>query len=171
MALAYFITFSTHGTWLHGTEKVEGSVDRRHNIYGTPLVTANEPRKARAESLMSEPPYVLSEAARKIVCDAIIGLCREKGWALLGLHVRTNHVHAVMSAEREPGRLESDLKARASRELNRAGVDAQEKRWTRHGSTRHLFDAESVACAVSYTLDEQGEPMEIYDSRKEPRKS
>ncbi len=169
MALAYFITFSTYGTWLHGTAKVEGSVDRRHNIYGTPFVPADESRKARAEFLMSEPPYVLSEAARKIVRDAITELCREKGWALLALHVRTNHVHAVVSADREPGRLMSDLKSRASRELNRAGVDAQEKRWTRHGSTRHLFDEASVAGAVSYTLDEQGEAMEFYDSRKEPR--
>ena len=61
-------------------------------------------------------------------------------------------------------------RARATRELNRAGVDARERRWTRHGSTRHLFDEASVAGAVSYTLDEQGERMEIYDaSTKEPR--
>ena len=34
MALAYFITFSTYGSWLHGTKKGMGSVDREHNEYG-----------------------------------------------------------------------------------------------------------------------------------------
>jgi hypothetical protein len=28
MPLAYFITFTTYGTWLHGTAKGNGSVDR-----------------------------------------------------------------------------------------------------------------------------------------------
>ena len=68
----------------------------------------------------------------------------------------------VVSAEREPGRLMSDLKARASRELNRSGTDANEKRWARHGSTRHLLDEATVAAAVAYTLDEQGSPMAVY---------
>ena len=54
MALAYFITFSTYGTWLHGTAKEEGSVDRRHNVYGTPFVSADELHEARAESRMSQ---------------------------------------------------------------------------------------------------------------------
>ena len=63
----------------------------------------------------------------------------------------------------------SDLKARASRELNRTGTDANDKRWTRHGSTRHLFDDASVAAAVAYTLDEQGSPMAVYDPPRESR--
>ena len=57
------------------------------------------------------------------------------------------------------------VKARASRDLNRSGTDANVKRWTRHGSTRHLFDEASVAAAVAYTLDEQGVPMAVYDPR------
>jgi hypothetical protein len=60
----------------------------------------------------------------------------------------------------------SDLKARASRELNRKQIDNHTKRWTRHGSTRHLFDETALAAAISYTLDEQGHPMAIYDFRK-----
>lgn len=165
MALAYFITFSTYGTWLHGTAKGSGSVDRRHNVYGTPFIPPDEGREERAARRMTGPPYVLGETARTIVRDAIVALCREKNWTLLALHVRTNHVHVVLSAEREPGRLMSDLKARASRELNRSGTDANEKRWTRHGSTRHLFDDTAVAAAVAYTLDEQGSPMALYDPR------
>ena len=31
--LAYFLTFTTYGTWLHGRE--EGSVDRDNHVFGT----------------------------------------------------------------------------------------------------------------------------------------
>ena len=169
MPLAYFITFTTYGTWLHGTAKENGSVDRLHNTYGAPFIAPDEPREERAAGRMAAPPYVLTEPARTVVRDALVGLCQEKNWALLALHVRTNHVHAVVSADREAGRLMSDLKARASRELNRAGSDANPRRWTRHGSTRHLFNEASVAAAIAYTLDEQGPPMATYRGIQEPR--
>jgi hypothetical protein len=64
----------------------------------------------------------------------------------------------------------ADLKARASRNLTMAGFDdTGRKRWTRHGSTRHLFFEEAVNGAVHYTLDEQGERMAWYERPKEPR--
>ena len=115
---------------------------------------------------MTDPPYVLHDEARTVVRDAIVELCREKDWALLSLHVRTNHVHAVVSADREPGRLMSELKSRASRDLNRTGTDTNAKRWTRHGSTRHLFDETSVTRAIDYTLNQQGTRMAFYDAQK-----
>ena len=37
--LAYLITFRSYGTWLHGDER--GSVDRFHNVYGTPRLPPN----------------------------------------------------------------------------------------------------------------------------------
>jgi len=170
-ALAYFLTFTTYGTWLHGTDKGAGSVDRDHREYDSPFVAPDPRRQGKAMARMKEPPYVLTESARRVVRDAIVDLCEEKGWTLRALHVRSNHVHAVVSADREPGRLMSDLKARASRDLNRQSEDTQAKRWTRHGSTRHLFDAAAVQAAERYTLDEQGKPMAIHDPRpKEPRK-
>jgi hypothetical protein len=132
MALAYFITFSTYGTWLHGTAKGQGSVDRQHNVHGTPFVEPDAQRESDAAMRMTEPPYSLGENARLIVRDAIVAICVEKCWTLRALHVRSNHVHLVVSADREPGRLISDLKARASRELNRMRIDTQAKRWIRH---------------------------------------
>jgi hypothetical protein len=163
--LAYLLTFSTYGTWLHGAAKDEGSVDRKHNTYGEPFLPPDPARERAAACRMSQPPYLLSATARVVARDAIVKPCQENGWFLSALHVRTNHVHVVVSADREPGRLMSDLKARASRELSRLRIDAHGRRWTRHGSTRYLFDEVSVAAAVAYTLDEQGEPMAVYDSR------
>ena len=171
MPLAYFITFTTYGTWLHGTDKGMGSVDQEHNAYGTPYVEADAARVQSERDAMTQPPYVLDAPRRTIACDAIVAIARDKEWSLLAAHVRSNHVHVVIAAEREPGRLMSDLKARASRELTLAGYEStQRKRWTRHGSTLYLFDSAVVAQKIHYTLHEQGAPMAWFDgTHTEPR--
>lgn len=168
MALAYFITFTSYGTWLHGTEKGFGSVDDRHNAYGSPFIAPDPARVAAERRAMAQPPYLLDEARRTVVCDAIVELAREKGWRLWAVHVRSNHVHVVISAERDPDRLLSELKARASRNLTRSGFeDVDRRRWTRHGSTKHLFDESVLEAKIHYTLDQQGERMAWFDGRKE----
>ncbi|HLF67316.1 MAG TPA: hypothetical protein VI522_06820 [Gammaproteobacteria bacterium] len=50
--LAYFITFTTYGTWLHGNEKK--SVDKHHNIYTAPLVS---PSSAKEKILSTLKAY------------------------------------------------------------------------------------------------------------------
>ncbi len=168
MALAYFITFTTYGTWLHGSVKGKGSVDEEHNTYGTPFLEPDAQREQAAREAMVQPPYVMSRAEREIVCKAIVDLARNRGWLLSAIHVRSNHVHVVVSVERDAGRVMSDMKARASRELTLAGFDnAARRRWTRHGSTLHLFHEEEVEAKIRYTLDQQGERMAWY--AKEPR--
>ena len=74
------------------------------------------------------------------MCHSIVELCRERKWQLWAAHVRSNHVHVVITAEMDPDRLMSDLKGRASRNLNLAGFDsAERKRWTRHGAHATYF--------------------------------
>jgi REP element-mobilizing transposase RayT len=172
MPLAYFITFTTYGTWLPGSAKGMGSVDRDHSAFGTPFVAPDAQREQSAREAMVQLPYLMIADEREIVCRAIVDLSRELNWSLQAVHVRTTHIHLVISADREPGRLMSDLKARASRHLTAAGFDdADRRRWTRHGSTRHLFDDAEVAAAIRYTPDGQGERMACYDggATKEPR--
>ena len=166
MPLAYFITFTTYGTWLPGSAK--GSVDDEHNGYGMAFVEADAERERQAREAMTQAAYGMSAAEREIACNAMVELAKEKGWDLLALHVRSNHAHVVLSAERDPKRLRSELKGRASRDLTSAGFgDAERRRWTRDGSARHLFREEDVEAAIRYTLDEQGERMAWY--AKEPR--
>jgi hypothetical protein len=43
--LAYFITFSTYGAWLHG--RGVGSVDKLHNEVGTPFLAADAEQEIR----------------------------------------------------------------------------------------------------------------------------
>jgi REP element-mobilizing transposase RayT len=162
--LAYFITFSTYGTWLHGESP--GSVDREHNEVGTPWLPPDPLRRTQRRERMAQEPYYLDEPRRKIVRDAIAAECRFRRWKLLVLHVRSNHVHLVVTADREPELVMRCCKAQASKCLNQAGFDDSErKRWTTHGSTKYLWDEATIAEKVDYTLNRQGEPMAIHDGR------
>lgn len=166
MALAYFITFSTYGTWLHSCAK--GSADDEHCGFGEPFLEEDSHLEQQAREKMVQAPYVMSAAEREIVCRAMVTLAADRGWQVLAAHLRSNHVHIVLHAEGDPGRIMSDLKARASRDLTRAGYGStNRRRWTRHGSTRHLFSEEQIAEKIRYTLDGQGERMACYE--QEPR--
>jgi REP element-mobilizing transposase RayT len=84
------------------------------------------------------------------------------------LHVRNNHVHFVVSAQREPEFVMRTCKANASKRLNQAGFEtADRKRWTAHGSTRYLWNEQTVNEKIHYTLHGQGDVMEVYDGTKE----
>lgn len=139
-------------------------MDDEHNKYGEDFVAPDEQTELRAREAMTQPAYTMKPAEREIVKNAIVTLCRDKGWHLLAVHLRSNHVHVVVAVDRDPERVMSDLKASASRQLTRAGFDdSTRKRWSRHGSTLHLFDESTVADKVDYTLNRQGTPMARYD--------
>lgn len=166
-ALAYFITFSTYGTWLHGDER--GSVDRKHNVAGEVLLPADTELKHTREVLMTESEYRMDSEDRETVLAAIHQHAQFRGWSLLAAHVRTNHVHIVVVSEAKPERVMTEFKAYASRALNKYSGGGKRNHWTRHGSTRWLKTEESVRRAIEYTVDEQGEPMAVYHARDEER--
>ena len=157
--LAYLITFSCYGSHLHDSE--DGSVDRNHNVLGGPCV-APEPGLLRARAMrMAAPSYTLNNARRQVVLAAIRQVCRHREWPLIAAHVRMTHVHVVVSAGVAPEIPMQAFKAYASRSLGEEGI-APCKRWTRHGSTRYLWQKEDVAGAVGYVIDGQGEPMAVF---------
>ncbi len=154
--LAYLITFRTYGTWLHGDER--GSIDRKHNVYGTPRLDPN-PNRERAEGLqLRSPPIILNLAQRGIVEKAVREVCRYRRYALLALNARTNHVHAVISAACKPEPILDALKAYATRKLRQTRlISASTKPWVRHGSTRYLWKERHVEKAINYVLYGQGD--------------
>ena len=161
--MTYLITFACHGCHLHGD--ADGSVDRKHNLYGSPLAEPNQGRLAAELDLMDQPPYQMDEARRDVVQEAIIDRCLQVDWHLLAVHVRSNHVHVVIEAQDEPEFVMTQLKSAASRRLNCLGFDdPTRKRWARRGSTRRLFNDESVQRAISYVLDGQGQPMAVFEA-------
>src|SRR5262245_10899810 len=94
--LAYFITFTTYGTWLHG--RAPGSVDREHNVPGTPFLAPDEDAERRMRAAMRQQPYLLDDLRRQVVLATIKEVAVHRKWKLWAAHVRTSHVHVVMTA-------------------------------------------------------------------------
>ena len=116
---------------------------------------------------MDQPPYTMDTARRGIVLASLRERCSAHHWNLLAAHVRTTHVHVVVEADARPERIMNDLKSYASRCLNQAGLDETgRKRWARHGSTRWLWAPESVSSAIRYVVDEQGDPMAVFEAEE-----
>jgi REP element-mobilizing transposase RayT len=160
--MTYLITFACYGCHLHGEEA--GSVDRDHNLPGARLVEADARRVSFERRRMDQLPYGMDTTRRDVVLASVRERCSSNRWMLLAAHVRTNHVHLVVEAEVPPERVMNDLKSYASRCLNRVGLDEPtRKRWARHGSTRWLWERESVSAAIRYVVDGHGERMEVFE--------
>ncbi|HVO99686.1 MAG TPA: hypothetical protein VMT15_16555 [Bryobacteraceae bacterium] len=85
-------------------------------------------------------------------------VCAFRNRQLIAAHVRTNHVHCIVGGVTDPSRAIADLKAYATRALNRA------KRWSRHGSTVPLVNRAAVQAAIRYVVECQGRPVAVYVS-------
>jgi len=132
--IAYFLTFTTYGTWLHGREPE--SVDRQHNTFGTPMLAPDPELEQKQRAKMKQPEYRLDENQRTIVLETILEVAKHRGWHVWAAHVRSNHVHVVISANVKPEKVLIDLKAWSSRRLKeRLGEPPDRDRWTRHGSS------------------------------------
>jgi valyl-tRNA synthetase len=173
-ALAYFITFHTFATWLHGEEP--GSVDPQHNDYDAPFIPP-DPRLVELKRTKTEHPALeLTVAQRQVVLKAIEEVAAYRGWLLQAVNVRSTHVHAVVSGPAAPERMMNDFKSYATRRMVEAGLlEPNTKAWSRHGSTKDLWKDHQLAGASHYTLHEQGEnpPGTAFDvhGQSEPRPS
>ena len=157
--VAYLITFTAYGTWLHGD--VRGSVDRNRNIYGTPRVLPDVRWKQREFALLKGAPVTLGVERRLSVRAAIAETCEIRGWELYASNVRTNHVHTVITALCRPERVVGALKANATRVLRERGLWSSDRSpWTRGGSTRYLWTQASLERAIWYVVDGQGASLD-----------
>lgn len=150
--IAYFISFRCYGTWFHGDKR--GSMDRKqHNKFGTPKIS-ERPNLARKElARVNGKSFRLSKAYRLLVRAAIQEVCHMRGYRLLALNVRSNHVHVVVAAFCSPEKVLNAFKAYASRRLRNEGqLAVEQKIWSRHGSTRYLWRESQVTGAIDYVL-------------------
>jgi REP element-mobilizing transposase RayT len=154
-AIAYFITFRTYGTWLHGDSR--GSVDRFHNVPGTPRLPPNKLREKYMQSLMKRPQVRLTLRQRKVVEEAIRQTCATRNWVLWARNARTNHVHVVVTASCSSKEARSILKAEATRRLREQGCwHSTRSPWADKGSRRRLRTHKQLVAAIDYVLYDQG---------------
>ena len=81
------------------------------------------------------------------------------------INVRTNHAHAVVSAQMKPERIADAFKAFATKKLREENlVNKELKIWSRGRSRRYLWKPRHVELAINYVLYGQGDiPFEIDD--------
>lgn len=166
--LAYFLTFTLYGHWLHGDERE--SVDRSHGVFDAPRVSANVLRQQYEQDRLSTPAPLLTPEMRAAVTAAITEVCDVRGWLLHTVNVRTNHAHVVASGQVEPETMVTTFKAYATRALRQRGLIAgQQRMWTRHGSTKYVWTERDLQNVWAYVTNGQDEPEFPPGARTEPR--
>ena len=160
--IAYLLTFRTYGTWLAGDER--GSVDKYHNVHGTPYAVSSEPRKNIHTDRLKSPPFLLNAKCRELVEEATREVCSYRDWSLIALHVRTNHVHVVAYGVVSPAKMLNDFKSYSTRKLRENGEWSYDHSpWVDKGSKRNLWNEDHVAAARNYVLNGQGGPLPEFD--------
>jgi len=158
--LAYFITFTTYGTWLHGDQR--GSILQSAN--GTHLLKPSPELHNHERQKLRYPIVTFNKKQRSIVLETIKKHCKLKEWKLYAVHVQSNHIHVIVAAKEKPEKIMSDLKAWSTRMLREQGYEIQ-KAWTRHGSTKYVYSYEKLNEKIKYVVCGQGEKMEYYLAR------
>jgi REP element-mobilizing transposase RayT len=157
--LAYYLTWTTYGTWLPGDER--GWVAKPGQFQ-----TPDANRREAAQRLLTEPALTLDVEQRCLVEDTIADHWRIRGWHLHAVNCRSQHVHVVVTApQRDPEVVLDQFKAWCTRRLKererarRSGDPAlRQNWWTQRGSKRWLNDEKSLAEAIQYVLEGQGDP-------------
>jgi hypothetical protein len=91
MAIAFFSTWTTYGTWLPGD-------DRGWFKRGKGAQVPNPLREFSAALRMKHDAVMLSMELRQLVEQTITDHCAIRAWKLHAVSCRTNHVHVVVEA-------------------------------------------------------------------------
>jgi REP element-mobilizing transposase RayT len=116
---------------------------------------------------MIGPARLLNAGSRTIAERVAAEVCQYRGWDLLAINARTNHVHLVVAAGCPPEEVVRSLKSWITRRL----VEARElpsatRLWSRHASTVYLWTARSRDRAMHYVLLGQDLQRDAYDTPK-----
>ena len=137
--LAYHITFGTYGTRLHGD--LRGTIDRRHNIRGEPVLGQNDAWRRTEKAILRCPPVFLTPEQREYAEVEIPFICDRGHW---GYHIaacQTDHVHVLLTADREGPAVRRWLKRWLGDALSqRWPVPGERTWWAKGGSVKWVWD-------------------------------
>jgi REP element-mobilizing transposase RayT len=147
--LAYFLTWTTYGTWLPGDERGWHRKDDPDIQRPDPSLTET------ARSQMKESAFRLSTDHRRLVEETIRKHCEIREWVLHAVNARTNHVHVVVTAAGyQPETVSEQLKAWCARRLREAGA-SRKTFWTEGGNRRWINREDDLEAAVVYVREAQ----------------
>ena len=153
--LAYFITWTTYGTWLPGDER--GWCKRGSRVIETPAPALNE----AARSALVKEPVILNLTQRSLVDAVIVKHCEIRQWVLHARNARSNHIHIVVSAAFPGPEVRAQIKAWCNRRLSeQAGLEGRSKnglcRWfSERGDIEWIDDEEQLESAIYYVNEMQ----------------
>jgi hypothetical protein len=151
--LAWFITWTTYGTWLHG--------DARGSFADRTYLPPNPELERANRSEMAGDAVYLTDPQRASVDATLVNECLAQGWQLHAHNVRTNHVHLVVSAARAGAFVRTRLKALASKALSDDAVlpmasdNGRKRWWTEKGNIIPIEDEKSLEGTTMYVRDLQ----------------
>jgi REP element-mobilizing transposase RayT len=162
---SWFLTWTTYGTWLPGDAR--GSVSDVRNDLGM-KVRQNAPGERSSEyrpslanyarDRMNEDAVWLDRSHAEQLFDQFVETAAFRKWTLFAVAIMANHIHVVMGVldDPAPDDLKKDIKAYASRRLNRQfGPRPHRTWWTEGGSARKLDDEASIREAVRYVRGQE----------------
>jgi len=104
-----------------------------------------------------QEPFVFNKKQQDAVEISVKETCQIRNYKLLAINVRTNHLHAVVSAKSKPDIIVNGFKSHATRKLRERYLVLKEDRiWSRGGSRRYLWKSKYVGIAIDYVLYGQG---------------
>jgi len=146
--LAYFLTWTTYGSWLPG--------DGRWWVDSQGRFREPDPQRERlARERMTETELSFTALQRELVEKPVADHCRVRNWLLHEVNCRTQHVHVVVTAPGyAPEVVLEQFKAWCTRRLSqlqsKSGTQLREKWWTEKGSKRRLYDDDGLVAATYY---------------------
>ncbi len=148
---AFHITFGTYGTRLHGDERC--TVDRSLNRPGDPIVGRTDDWRRFEAARLKHPPVVLTWEQRRLVEAELPAIAERGGWELYACAAGADHVHALLSTNREPKPVRQWLKrwlgeALSSRWPRPVGATW----WAECGSIKWVWDQQYLENVYAYVL-------------------
>jgi REP element-mobilizing transposase RayT len=145
MAIAFFSTWTTYGTWLPGDER--GWFDRRKGLQPPDLL-----REFEAAVHMTEDAITLDSVQRRLVEQTIADHCAIRKWTLHAVNCRSNHVHVVVTAVgRDIDVPREQFKAWCTRRL-KVQVPERDHWWTQRGWDIFIDDEDHLVDVIAYVL-------------------
>ncbi len=142
--VAYFITFTTYGTWLPGD--LRGW--RKHHVGD------QQPRpllEAWVRDLLKDEPLLLDREQRSRVEQVCRQHATVRGWSLHAVSARSNHVHLVVTTNTDPKLVRDQFKANATRVLRQQpGAIAHKRVWTRGGDIDFVDSDDDLEQVIIY---------------------
>ena len=145
LPLAYFITWTVYGTFLQGDSRW-WTQRKQRKIQPIPKLQQWHRNRLKHDILL------LDHNQREIAESEIVRLCGYRDWHLWAASVRSNHVHAVVSANAHSGKQVRDqLKANCTRVLReKYSQFCGRPVWTVGGDWQCINDEGGLNEAISY---------------------